>query len=196
MSEEPRRTNILKTPAQVALEKAKEKRRQEDEAFAKFCKICLSALKASVGDEWFPIKPFLQPEGREEEVFGGNWQANVCRELEFGEMPKNRMEEFWNKKKGGKDCARDSLTRKRMNVTNMMKTKFQGRSQGRGVLGPSAVGGIRLLLGCCGLFEMCDTADLLLLVLTGLIILCLFLPDRCHGSGAVATASCLEKGGQ
>jgi hypothetical protein len=139
-SEEGRTNNITttstiwKTSEQVELERAREVKRQEDEEFGKYFKICISAMKKMVGEEWFPVKPFLSPDqDRAEEEFGGDWQRRVCQELVIGRIPKMRMQEFWDMKKtGGKDCARDSLTRKRMNVTNTMKKTFQGRIKGGG----------------------------------------------------------------
>ena len=85
------------------------------------CSRWLLAIKANVGRELFNHMQFIN--STETEQFGSIWQESVCNVVG---VPMDARQDFWNNRKG-KQMARSTINRRRMNATMAMKKKFQGR---------------------------------------------------------------------
>jgi hypothetical protein len=101
------------------------KRLKDKETFDDLCKGWCERISAQAGKRYFPLRQFFAtPQSQQ---MGSSWQKLICRWLK---IPDTDVEEFWNRndsKYGGKKCAHKTISIRRMNVTNAIKTKFEGK---------------------------------------------------------------------
>jgi hypothetical protein len=92
------------------------------------CDSWCNTIRNNVGKQFFHVRQFISSPADEE--YESNWQKIIC---DYLKVPPEHCEAFWNRKSknGGKTCARSILNRRRMNVTNAVKKKFEGKPAAR-----------------------------------------------------------------
>lgn len=89
------------------------------------CKGWCGRISSQAGKKFFHLRQFFSCP--EDQQFGSTWQKIICDWLS---IPAEEAEAFWTKNsatKGGKKCAHKTISVRRMNVTNAIKTRFEGK---------------------------------------------------------------------
>jgi hypothetical protein len=95
-------------------------RQRKEQSFEEACKNYTTCLILYVRTEMY--KRMLILNDNEDDKYGSIWQKLLCHKAG---VPKEDQQEYWNEK-GGMVAAREALRRKRSNLTNAMKERFEG----------------------------------------------------------------------
>lgn len=111
--------------AQAAAEQEELRQLRNYKQFEVDCKGWCGRISSQAGKKFFHMRQFFSCP--EDQQFGSTWQKIICDWLS---IPDEEVEAFWTKNsatKGGKKCAHKTISIRRMNVTNAIKTRFEGK---------------------------------------------------------------------